>query len=245
MLYAGGNIVLFNSNIVKSVRPASITISKEVEELEAIGFPFDPGPAQVVDSANGRETYTGSLTLQSIDKLDLGLILNTQLATTTISLPEPTKITVPSTSPYTVTVTGLTLDQSVQAQVLSEKSPMYLTQATYDAGTPATGTFEVAADTLHFHADQAGDTVAINYLKTYADVEIYGGNTASLEYTDMAFYGMMLGTRTDLRIYIKKMTMIGNFELAFAGEASEIEMGFKLVKPEDWNRPYAIVPVMN
>lgn len=241
MLYQAGRLLFVSPDLelVHVGRLSKFSIGRKNTLVTASGFPFDVGPVQELDSASQKSEWTLKITQESIDELDLQFVLDQREATaSSIVLPgSTTKVVVPSSSPYEVTVTGLTVDQEVKATVVSDTDPKYLEQVA-SAGSPATGQFEVTANKIAFHADQAGKTVAIYYLETLTSQLVIGGNTAIASYGVCSFKGIIKGTRTTKHFYLPRISYLGDFELQ-VGDKSEIGMEFKMLTPADWNAPYA------
>jgi hypothetical protein len=228
-----------DQQVVHVLKPSQFGYGRTGEKIEAFGFPFDVGPSQKLDSAIRQENYTLNLTQQSIDGLDFQLLLDQREATiASIQLPgEQTRLNVPATGPFTVTVTGLTVDQVCYATVLSDTNPQYLTQAT-GATAVADGGFKITADTVTFHSAQAGAVVAFYYLETKTAVKVIGATAAPASYGYCAFKGIVKGTRTKKHIWFPRVVYARDFEQTI-GDTSEISLAYDVLTPAGWNQPYA------
>lgn len=244
MFYGGGYTLFFedDSNTVVHVQPSVLSLSGESEQVDAQGVPWTPGVLQVLASAQLSSTITASLSLQKVDVADLSLILNTKFETlTSFSYPEVTQVTVPSSSPYDVTITGLTADQTVVAAVSTAGAPKFLTQIA-SAGTPAAGQYEVTSNTVSFHSGEAGALVTIKYMKTVSSATSLGGTGTSSAYDRMSFFGYILGTSFNAKIWIPQFTPSGSFDLGLIGSAGDdITIEGTISTPSGWNRPYWII----
>lgn len=246
MLYILGQFLVRTNDALDSVmvlpKPVSFQMTITPEELTAIGFGFDEAPIQDLDSATVKESFVLTTTQQSIDELDLQFLLNQQEGTiSSISLPFTKKVTVPSSSPYTVTETGLTVDQDVVATVLSDTTPKFLKRIA-SAGTVAANEFEVTADTLTFHSGQAGATVVINYMKSQSNLPVIGGTNAAnpFDTNDMSLTGLIKGTRTTKRFYAPRVKRTGERSIAVSNQIQDASFQYKMLTPSGWSVPFAI-----
>jgi hypothetical protein len=241
MFYQAGRLLFVSEDqqVVHVLKPSKFSYARKGTKIEARGFPFDVGPVQKLDSAVQSEDWTLKLTQESFDKLDLQLILDQREATiASIQLPgEMTKITVPDTAPYTVTVTGLTADQNVKVSITSDTDPLYLTQVT-GATSVSTGTFKVSADTITFHADQKNSVGALYYLETKTNIKIVGATAAPASYGYCAFKGIVKGTRTKQHVWFPKVGYTRDFEQTY-GDKSEITLEYDALTPAAWGQPFA------
>lgn len=241
MFYQAGRLLFVSEDqqVVHVLKPAKFSYARKGTKIEAKGFPFDVGAIQKLDSAVQSEDWTLKLTQESFDKLDMQLILDQREATiASIQLPgENTKVTVPSSSAYTVTVTGLTADQDVKASVVSDTDPLYLTQVTGSTSLTA-GTFKVSSDTITFHSAQAGAVVALYYLETKTNIKIVGATAAPASYGYCAFKGIVKGTRTKQHVWFPKVSYTRDFEQAY-GDKSEVSLEYDALTPAAWGQPFA------
>lgn len=241
MFYQAGRLLFVSQDrsIVHVLKPSKFTYAKKATKIVANGFPFDVGAIQKLDSAEQSSEWTLSLTQESFDKLDLQLILDQRETTiASIQLPgETTKVTVPASSPYTVTVTGLVEDQDVKATVVSDTAPAYLTQVA-SSGSLVSGSFKVGADTLTFHSAQAGQIVALYYLETKTSIKVVGATAAPASFGYCAFKGIIKGTRTKQHVWFPRVSYNGDFSQAF-GDKSEVTLPYDILTPAGWGQPFA------
>lgn len=157
------------------------TVSEESTDETSQAYPsFDTGPLQDVDVISTERNVSLTIQIESIDTMDWVLILNRNLNTANIVVPEFKSVTVPATAPYTVTETGLTVDQTVFATVATSVAPgnLSLTQIDFaDVSAIGAGEFAVSGNTLTFAAAQAGQTVGIAYDVTKTAQAHFGGAT--------------------------------------------------------------------
>lgn len=192
-----------------------------------------------MDTGVQRSDWLLKLTQESFDALDEQLIFDQKESTiASIQLPGPTtKIQVPATSPYTVTLTGLTVDQVCYASVVSDTAPMFLTQVT-GSTTIASGNFKITADTITFHSAQAGAIVGFYYLETKTSQLIVGGTAAPASFGYCAFKGIIKGTRYSRHIWFPRVLYTGDFEQG-VGDKSEVSLEYDILTPAAWGQPYA------
>ena len=233
-----GQLVLANADKVYVGRLNVFQLTNEIETKEATAWPFGGGALQVVDSVKSTETWTLKVGMSSFDKVDLSLIMDEYIQTTaSISLPTAAQGTVPATSTYTITVTSLTVDQSVQVAVISDTNPQILTQIdNADVGTIVAGEFAVSANTITFHSAQAGAVVVYRYMKSYTNVETIGAGATGTEWGQLGFSGILIGPRfpTGTKLYLPKVTRKSGFDLAVQDETTaeleysvEVAAGFR------------------
>jgi hypothetical protein len=242
MLYILGQMVartsIANGGLLHIFKPVSAQFDTKTDDIEASGFPFDESSIQILDSATIKETTTLTLSQESIDELDLQMILDQREATnTTIALPTITKVTVPTT-PFEVTIASLTLNQDVVATVLSDTEPVYLKRVT--TAPAAAGEFQVTAGKLTFHSSAVGLSVVVWYTKTETALPLIGGTNPDSSYGEMSFSGILKGTRQRKRIYLPRITRTGDRKLGVSAKVETAELQYKCLTPSGWSKPYAI-----
>lgn len=241
MFYQAGRLffVSADQDVIHILKPSKFSYGRKNTKVEAFGFPLDVGPVQKLDSGIQRSDWSLKLTQESFDLLDEQLILDQKAsAIASIQLPgSQTKLTVPSASPYTVTINGLTVDQEFYATVASDTNPVYLTQIT-GATAIAPGSFKVTANTVTFDAAQAGQTIAAYYLETKTSTVITGGTAAPASFGYCAFKGIIKGTRATRHVWFPRVAYTGDFEQSF-GDKSEVSLEYDILTPAGWGQPYA------
>ena len=248
MLYQAGQILARTKEGDQSVlhvyKPSDFRFTSEVSEITAEGFPFDVSPIQTLDSAIARETYTLTLSQQTVDNLDLQMFMDErEQSNLKIDLPAATKVVVPDTAPYTVTVAGLSglADQDVVAMVLSDTAPVYLRRVPNATTTLLDNEFKVgAADIITFDDAMAGKTVALNFLETHNNIIMQGGTNPRRQYGELSFSAIMQGTRIRKRLYIPRIQRTSGFNVGVAGDVQTTELTYKALTPAGWSVPYAM-----
>lgn len=208
-----------------------------VEDI--LGYPTcGDGIRQVVDTVINEEVFTLQVNIRSIDKLSLGLLLDSTLATSTnFTIPRTICNSIPSGG-GTVTVTGLTLDQQVQVTTQSATDPKQLLQQASGTGA-APGRFEVSANTITFDAAEGGESIVIRYLETIASGETYGLSDGQ-QIGEVAFAGEILGTRFDQnpRIYFPRCVRTSGIGI---GQGQSSQQQYRLNLPNTGYRiPLAV-----
>lgn len=244
MLYILGRILARTNegtagidSVLHIFKPVSATLAVTTESITATGFSFDEGPIQDLDEAIIRESTTLTLTQESIDGLDLEMILDQRGGTiSSISLPVSKKGIVTSAA---IADADLTADQDVVATVFSDTAPLRLKRVLASA-TPSAGQFEVGSGTLSFNAAQEGATVVYNYLKSASAVAAIGGTVPDSSFGEMSFSGVLKGTRIEKQIYIPRIVRTGDKNLAVSGAIEAAEMQFKCLTPAGWTKPYIL-----
>lgn len=238
-----GQLVFANSTKLYVGRLNVFQLTQEIETKEATAWPFSGGALQVVDSVKSTETWTLKVGMSSFDKNDLSFVLDEYIQTTaSINLPFAAQTTVPSTGPYTVTVTGLTADQVVQASVISDTAPKFLEQIpTADVGTIADGEYAISANTITFDDAQAGATVAYRYMKAYTSIETIGAGATGTEYGTMGFSGILVGPRfpTGTKIYLPKVSRKSGIDLSVADE-TQAELEYSVEVATGFRKQYVL-----
>jgi len=240
MLYILGQMVARTSganSVLHVFKPVSANLETTTEEIEASGFQFDEGPIQVLDSAIIKETTTLNLTQESLDQLDLSMVLDQKEAVVaSIAVPTITKVLVPAT-PFEVTIASLTLNQDVVATILSDTAPVYLKRVAI--APTAADEFQVTAGKLIFHSGAVGASVAVWYTKTESNLSMIGGTNPDSSYGEMSFSGILKGTRMRKRIFIPRITRTGDKTLGVSGSVEAAELSYKCLTPAGWSKPYA------
>ena len=159
-----GRLLFANDDVVYYGRLNTFQFTDDKSIAEVLGYPFVPGPLQTVDTRTTKDSYKLTVGTGSFDRNDFQFIFDEIAQTSaTVTLPEATIGTIPSVSTYTITVTGLTIDQVVQVSSIDIGTETFFTQVANTA-TPTAGEFKVTANTLTFAAADAGKQVVIHYL---------------------------------------------------------------------------------
>lgn len=246
---AVGYICTRSNGILYPMLASAFELTEEVEEKTSEGFPSnDLGILQTTDTVIMKSNWKVKLGLQSFDEMDISRqIYNNGVGTiASIKVPQIASAVIPSTGPYTVAVTGLTLDQQVDVTLLRDQDPgkLYLTQVP-SAGTPASGEYEVGANTITFHADQAGGSIVYYYEKTLTSLAGIGGTNAYAPVEEVEILAKYKTTRTGVRnIWLPRCRTIsgGNFSVTADSVEREFRasvplgLGFK-VPYFDWESP--------
>jgi hypothetical protein len=243
MLYILGQMVARTNEGANSAlhifKPVSANLDTKTDNIEATGFPFDESEIQILDSANIKETTTLTVSQESLDELDLQMLLDQREQTTpTIALPTIVKVTVPSVTPFEVAIAGLTANQDVVATVLSDTNPIYLKRVT--AAPAAIGEFQVTAGKLVFHSGAAGLSVVVWSTKTETALLVIGGTNPDTSYGEMSFSGILKGTRQRKRLYIPRIVRTGDKKLGVSSKVETAEMQYKCLTPSGWSKPYVM-----
>jgi hypothetical protein len=232
MLYILGQVVARTNQGLNSklhiFKPVSATLETKTEEIEATGYPFEESVIQTLDSAIVKETTTLTLSQESVDDLDLQMILDRQKG----------EVTVPTTTPFEVTIAGLTANQDVVASVLSDTTPEYLKRVT--AAPANADEFQVVANKLIFHSGAAGLTVVGWKTKTETAIPMIGATNPDSSYGELSFSGIIKGTRSRQRIYIPRMKRTGDKKLGVSAKVEAAEMVYKCLTPSGWTDSYAM-----
>lgn len=242
MLTGKGKIILAKpeDDILYVGRWSAFSFGKESEFKEAKAWPFEGGSQQVVDSELGSVTYTLTLTTQSVNKLDLSHLLDTQIGqSTSVQFPVSFQGVVPASGAAEITVAGLTENQSVQVAVVSDTNPAFLTQVT--AAPAAALQYQVAAGKIVFNATEAGKLVVYRYMKTFSNIETLGVENAT-PYGYFEYSGIIEGPRMPGKtlLHLGKIKSKGNAELAIADDVPEIEVEYSVATPEGWRQPWRV-----
>lgn len=225
------------------VRPSAFNISSETTQLEALGFPVGDAAStiQVLDSAVGIEKFTLKFSQQSLNNMDLQLALDArEQAATSFVVPRTKIVTVPSASPYTVTLTEMTstaADQDVSGVVLDENTPVPLVRV-LAAGTPTAGQFAAGASkVITFNSAQAGKQVALYFFETVSTGQVIGGSYLRDQFGTMEFIGIIKSTRFTKRIWCPSVTRVSGINLGVTGSVETTELEYKINTPTGFNFP--------
>jgi len=236
-----GNLIIYDNDQMIVTRPSAFSINLDAPSVDVLGFPFEPGILQIVDSYKQSETYTLTTTVGSFDQHDMSILFDKKVQSGgSFSFPQPGSGTATTGTAPTITVSGLTTSDTVQATILDSTNGNTFLAATTST-SPSVSQFNVSANTLTFHSSNASKVIAYNRLKAFTNVVGFGGpftNTAS--WGSVSFYGKLKGTRTNPSIYIQSMARSGGFELAI-GDNTTAESEFKLTTPSGWNTPVVMI----
>jgi hypothetical protein len=251
MLYQAGSLFQRAADgTLYYARPSAITISSETTQLEALGFPAGDAAntIQVLDSAVGIERYTLTLSQQSINDMDLQVLLDARSqAATSFTVPRVKIVTVPASTPYTVTLTEMSsalADADVSAVVADESTPQPLTRVAA-AGSPTNGQFTVsAAKLITFNSAQAGKTVFLYFFETVATGKVIGGSQLRNQFGSMEFLGILKGTRIHKKFWLPSISRVSGINLGVTGNVETAELEYRINTPTGYNFPMLIWDVV-
>ena len=223
------------------IRVNVVTITQETTTETTQAYPeSDVGILQTADTISTESTWTISINTQSLDRMDLDLVFDqTMGAAASVQYPVYKVVTVPSSTAYDVTESGLAVDQVVEAtELVSASGNVVLTQVAA-AGSPTAGQYEVGLNTISFNAAEAGASVAIFYKKT-ASLAYRGGSNAVATLGELELFFRSKTTRqsTALRNYMwfPRIKRTSGFELGTGTDAITLE--YEALLPSGWNLPY-------
>jgi hypothetical protein len=222
---------------------AQFSFASTEDIQKSYAFPeCDIAPLQVADETTKQQEYQITANIQSLDELDIDEWVFGQKSATqsNITVPKITCVTVPLVSPYTATVTGLTVDQAIEATILTANAPgkVYLTQIA-SAGSPTDGQFDVTADTITFNAAQAGKTVAIWYFEEEASITAIGGTAGFVEVGTFEMVGRLTTTRTNTQfLWMPRVRYNGGFTLDGSADNAERTMTALIDPDRGFTLPY-------
>ena len=222
-----GDISQRIGNKLRPIRSAGLTLASETESESITGYPIGAvGPQSPITTVTSSKTYT--LTVESGDLQDnaFPLIFNQNLVTAASTpIVAQQVLTIPTVSPFEVTVTGLVEDQNVAATILrtvTAPGDEYLTRVAASA-TLAEGQFKVEANKLVFHSSIAAVTGAagifINYQTTASSLPVIGGPTALSPVGSFEVFAKM---------QVIASSKVWNFWAPNAGLGEDIEFGSEI-----------------
>lgn len=229
------------NSVLHVFRPTGFTLATEATFISADGFPYQVGPIQIVDSAVAKEVTKLTIPQASIDNLDLQIMADAQYNTiSNFTIPDDVLVTVPSSGPYTVTVSALTTaDQDCVAVVQNDTAPQYLTRV-LSTGTPGPGQFKVGSSgVVTFNAAQAGQNVVLSYFKQQTGQYI-GGTAPRTQYGTLSFSGKIKGTRGTWRIWIPSLRRTTGLNLSVTGQVQPTSLEYLCQVKSGFSLPYVM-----
>jgi hypothetical protein len=225
-------------------RLSGFNLSSSTSEEDVLTYPTSGvNIKQRYKKVQTDKTWELTATSNVLRDADVPVIFQQQAATiSSIVLPVfGISRTVPATSAYTVTVTGLTEDQVLSVTVESTTTDdLPLTQIdAADVSTIASGEFAVTANTVTFHSAQAEANVLIAYDKTQTSISVIGATSALDPVADQEFLGKFKTESTGVwSIWIPNCQRSG--ETTFDSEIDAIENVWSVNLPSGWNLPFAV-----
>lgn len=232
-----------NPKTMYAPRANTFKITLESTQEEAKAFPFGTcGTRTIVDKITTEETWKLMLGIESFDPEDLSFLMNEQIATGNLTIPEVINTTIPSAAPFTVTNADLIVDQVVAATVLdSLQTSRYLTQMPNATATLAAGQFKVGAGVITFASAQAGLPVNYMYDKNLTNTRSIGSTTNPQAWGDVSFSGIVCGDRftKPFRIFVPSMYATPKLDLSF-GDKTTVEIEFTMKTLAGYRKPLLI-----
>jgi hypothetical protein len=173
----------------------------------------------------------------------LPFIFNQRISTGNITVMRQQVSTIPASSPYEISIAGLTLNQTNVRCTLIDNSTgdTYMTRVADTPGAGATGQFHVVAGKVVFHSSDAGKSVLITYDKAETGLTYIGGPAAVATAGTLQFFGKMAfsDAPTDIwSIWCKEVVKNDGFE--FGSDTDNTTFSYSLNTPSDWNLPFLI-----
>lgn len=228
------------------LRPNAFTITQDITTETILAYP-DSGTntLQTLESITTESTYTLAVETGSFQDMTFPLIFNQRAAVTSnVVTMVQAVVAVPAVSTFTVTVTGLTEDQDVQATLLRTASPgdAYLSQIdAADVGTIVAGQFAVTANTLTFHSSAASASVSIAYEKTEASLSIIGGPAAVDPFIDgLEFFGKarVKASASTWNFWTRNLSKTEG--VSFGSDVDNLPLTFSMGTYTGWNTPFLL-----
>lgn len=227
-----GGVFMRQSGKLRPLRISSAKVAQETEDAVAQAYPSSsPGALQTSDTLTTSSKWTITLESESIDTLDLDLVFNQgQADIASIAVPQYVVGTIPSASPYDVTVTGITTSDVPDVTVLSSTAPgnVVLTASDY---TVAANKITMAASTY------AGKAVGVYWLKTGSLTKARGGPNVVSAPGNLEFFFRYKFTRTASRsLWFPEIAKSGG--VSFEPGGDNISLEFTASVPSGWQLPF-------
>ena len=169
---------------------------------------------QDFEVADKSSSFTVTISTQILTRQSINWILFNNKRQTSAS------IILPNINGYpvvggTITVPGVTLDQTADVVILQDTAPgaIALTQQASGTGVTAT-TSEVGAGSITVDAVHNGKTAVVYYRETQANKLVTGGNTTYAPYQDVELFAKFCGTKfAPFRVWIPKATSLNGINL--------------------------------
>lgn len=233
------------NNEVYALRPNAFTITEEIETEEILAYPNSGvGTLTPITTITTSTTYTLNIESGWFSDQTYSLLFNQRESTeTNVPVLRQTVELIPAApGPYTVTITGLTLDQTTVRATLIDNTlgDTYMTRVADTPGPAATGEFSVAVDTVEFNSADAGKTVMITYEETEASIPIIGGPATIAPIGTIQFFGKAQTSSSTVikNIWCKEIIKTEGFE--FGTDVDNLTFSFGLNTPSDWNLPFML-----
>lgn len=218
----------------------SFEYSPDVTDLEAVGY--IEGIQQTVASGEGKVTHNFTLSTQLVKKEAQAIIYNQVPKTFSGTIAIVESFTVPSSSPYELSVSTVTAANLSLIGVFSDTNgPL---EPTADASTaPADGT-EVQLDTTNnkiiFHSSLAGTTGSYTKPTVISSKPSFGGAGAATKLGRLKFLGKEYGWESEDDGYVEfpALDRVGRPTISFTGDVPTFEIAFRAAVPTGWSDPF-------
>lgn len=228
---------------IQPFRPNAFTLSKEVESEDILYYPNSGiNTLQTLTTITTSTTWNLSVESGWLSDQTLPFIFDQRLtAAASTGIVKSQVSTIPATSPYTVTITGLTLDQTdVRCTLISNTlGDTYMTRVANTPGAAASGQFDVSVDTVTFDSTDAGKTVLITYDDSES-VETIGGEATAAPIGTIEFVGKLKSSVSTFTwgIWLKEIKLAEGLEFGSANDNTTFN--FVASTPSDWNNPFKL-----
>lgn len=223
---------------------SAFSASEEVTSNEAKGYSqTDCSILQTTDTVLSESTMTVTLGAQSIDDMEMAVLLFNRpwKESAAITVPNITGATIPSATPYEVTIAGITTDSQVDVTIVRDVAPGKEPMKRVTAAPAAIDEFQVSAGKLTFHSTAAGLRILIYTRQELTDLKTIGGTHPFERFENIEVFGKICTTRTASRkIWFPRCT--SNTGLGFdpTGDAFTRELRALIPAELSFNHPFIV-----
>lgn len=223
---------------------SAFSATEELQSEDATGYPLDDcGILQTTDTVVRQSTVTVTVGAQSIDDMEMASLLFGQKwqDAATITVPKITSATVPSATPYEITVDGLTVNSPIDVTIIRDIAPGKEPMKKVTAAPAAADEFQVTAGKVTFAAAAAGLKIMVYTRSELTDKKVIGGATPYERFENVELFGKICTTRSAPKnIWFPRCT--SNTGLTFDPTSDAFTREFRALIPTDlgFARPFIL-----
>jgi hypothetical protein len=233
------------NNEITAMRPNAFTLSREVTSEDILYYPNSGvNTLQTLTTVTTETTWTLSVESGWFSDQMLPFLFDQRFESATSRTVLKSQVSTIPTTPFQVTISGLTADQTnVRCTLIDNvNGDTYMTRVATATGAGATGEFDVASDTITFDTSDAGKSVLITYEVAESVAGIGGAATiAPLGTIEFAGKVKASNSTTTYGIWLKEVTLSEGLE--FGSDVDNLTYQFTAATPTDWQLPFFLYPL--
>lgn len=223
---------------------SAFNATEELTSEDAKGYSqSDCSILQITDTVTRESTMTVTLGAQSIDDMEMAVLLfNTPWGETpSLMVPNIIAAKIPAATPFEVSVVGLTVNAPIDVTIVRDNVPGKQPMKKVTVAPAELDEFQVSAGKLTFHSSAANLNILIYTREEIVDKKTLGGTNPYSRFENMEVFGKLCTTRTQSRkIWFPRCTSNTGLNFDPTGDAFTRELRASIPSELQFNYPYVV-----